>query len=351
MQKKVFITKLTQWEYWPSFMFYAPIIPYWLYLSAREKTFTFWEATNPAMHRGGNGTESKFETIQLIPKEYRPKTILVQKEMDFETVQQAIKKAQLTFPLIAKPDIGFRGLLVEKINNLTELAVYLKKYPIAFLLQELITYPNEIGVFYHRMPNEKKGEITSITIKEFLTVVGDGQATIAALIAKNTRAILYVDYIKATGIDLNIIPNKGESVRLLNIGNHCKGARFVNGDYLITDELLAVFDKLNKEIPNWYYGRLDIRFESIALLQQGKAFKILEINGVISEPTHIYDASNAGMSYFKAVRTIKNHWKIIHQIASENQAKNKVATPSLFKALKEIKALKKYTKKIEQLAR
>jgi len=350
VKKAIFLTKLTEWEYWPSFMFYAPIIPYWLYLSLREKSFTFWDATNPAMLRSGNGIESKYDTIQLIPEAYRPKTVLAKKNIDFDLLLEEIAHAGITFPLIAKPDIGFRGLLVEKIENKTALKDYIKQYALDFLIQELISYPNEIGVFYHRLPNATKGAITSITIKEFLTVTGDGSKSIKALITADNRAKLYIDYIIKTGIDLEQVPAQGEQIRLLNIGNHCKGARFVSGNHLIDDALLAVFDKINKQIPNWYYGRLDIRFESLEALKKGQHFKILEINGVISEPTHIYDAANTDMTYFKAVKTIKDHWKIVHQIARYNIARHKLDTPKLNTALKEIKALKRYTKNIEKLA-
>ena len=351
MKQKVFITKLTKWEYWPSYFFYVPLIPYWLYLSAKKKSFTFWNATNPAIHRSGNGTESKFKTIQLVPEKYRPKTILVDKLTTKEALAEQLETAAIAFPLIAKPDIGFRGLLVEKITDIDAIYAYLKQYSIPFIVQELINYPNEIGILYHRMPNAEKGKITSVTIKEFLSVVGNGKDTVLQLIQADKRAFLYLEYIIKTGIDLDSIPKENESIRLLNIGNHCKGARFVNGDYLINDELLAVFDAISKQIPDWYYGRLDIRYESITKLLKGEDFKILEINGVISEPTHIYDASNTDLTYVKAVKTIKNHWKIIYKIATYNLSHKNLETPSLRKALREIGALKKYSKKIERLAK
>lgn len=350
MRKNVFYTKLTQWEYWPSFMFYAPIIPYWLYLSAKAKSFTFWDATNPAIHRSGNGTESKYETIKLIPEKYRPKTILAKKNEAFTTVKKALTEANITFPLIVKPDIGFRGLLVSKIDDLIALENYLNQYPLDFIIQELIVYPNEIGILYHKMPNKKQGEISSITVKEFLTVTGDGRRSVNQLITDDTRAFLYLSYIKETGISLDYIPEENQQIRLLNIGNHCKGARFLNGNHLINAQLTKVLDTISAEIPHWYYGRLDIRYNSLEELEQGLAFKILEINGVISEPTHIYDTSNTTMTYFKAVGAIKNHWQIIYKIARQNIKEKQLKTPSLLKALGEISALKKYTKKITKLA-
>ena len=351
LKKKVFITKLTKWEYWPSYFFYAPLIPYWIYLSVKKRNFTFWDATNPAIHRSGNGTESKFKTIQLVPEKYRPKTILVVELTTKEVLAAQLKEADLHFPLIAKPDIGFRGLLVEKMNDLDSLYAYLKEFSIPFIVQELVYYPNEIGVLYHRKPDAKKGKITSVTIKAFLTVIGNGSNSIMQLIQADDRAFLYLEYIKKTAIDFDYVPKKDETIRLLNIGNHCRGARFVNGDYLINNKLVTVFDTISELIPDWYYGRLDIRYDSIEKLLQGEEFKILEINGVISEPTHIYDASNTDLTYIKAVKTIKTHWKIIYEIASYNLHHTNFKTPSLPKALKEVFKLKKYSKRLEHLAK
>lgn len=85
---------------------------------------------------------------------------------------------KIEYPLIAKPDIGFRGLLVKKIENESELKSYIQKYDINIIIQEYINCKNECGIFYHRHPNEEKGVITSITLKKFLNITGDGSSTL-----------------------------------------------------------------------------------------------------------------------------------------------------------------------------
>ena len=42
-------------------------------------------------------------------------------------------------------------------------------------------------------------------------------------------------------------------------------------------------------IPEFYFGRFDLRFESIEKLQRGEGFKLVEINGAGGEATHIWD--------------------------------------------------------------
>jgi len=80
---------------------------------------------------------------------------------------------------------------------------------------------------------------------------------------------------------------------------------------------------------------------------KGEKFTILEINGIISEPTHIYDTSKN--SYFDAVKAIGKHWKIIYQIATNNHKKQNVAYANTIDFCKNILELRKYAKKLEKL--
>ena len=99
--------------------------------------------------------------------------------------------------VIIKPDIGFRGLLVKKLNSDADLATYIEKHSfIDLILQEYIDLPNECGIFYTRLPNAEKGKISSITLKKFLAVEGDGSSTILELIRKDKRAVRYEHLIK-----------------------------------------------------------------------------------------------------------------------------------------------------------
>ncbi|MBV1887779.1 MAG: D-alanine--D-alanine ligase, partial [Urechidicola sp.] len=76
MSRSSFFHKLTHWEHWPSYMFYIPNLPYSFYLALKARSTVFYTAVNPAIKNSGDGMESKFDTIQLIPGQYKPKTIL-----------------------------------------------------------------------------------------------------------------------------------------------------------------------------------------------------------------------------------------------------------------------------------
>jgi len=348
--KGIGFKKYTNWEYWPSYMFYLPVVPYAFYLALKSRSFGFFSAVNPAIEGSGNGFESKYDTVQLIPIKYRPRTICIKIGTKPEDILPLIPKNNIQFPLIIKPDIGFRGLLVQKLNTEEELYKYLNKYnSINLIIQEFIEYKNECGILYYKIPGEKKGKITSITLKKYLTVFGDGKSTLLELINNDDRAKIYTTLISEINKNkLQTIPSKGKEIILNIIGNHSKGTQFIDGNHLINSDLISFFDTISKNIHGWYFGRVDIKYNNFEELTKGKNLKIIEINGIISEPTHIYDAEKG--SYFKALKGIKNHWKIVSQIGGKNhQLKNGTYTDLSYLVGLYFK-YKKYLKKIRTLS-
>ncbi|CAL2075436.1 D-alanine--D-alanine ligase [Tenacibaculum sp. 190524A05c] len=348
MINKTTLEKYLNWEYWPTSMFYVPNLPYAFYLAFRAKHAAFFSAANPAIKSSGNGTESKYETIQLVPEKYRPKSILVLPKSNFSNVLKELKIAKIEFPLIAKPDIGFRGLLVKKIDSEYELEEYLNNYPINIIIQEFLDYENECGVFYHRKPNEEKGRISSVTLKNFISVTGDGESTLEQLILNDKRAKLYIDLFKAIHKNkLNDIPKINEMIKLTVIGNHSKGTQFINGNHLISKKLTETFDQLSHSIEGWYYGRVDIKYNNFNELETGLDYKVLEINGIIAEPTHIYDSEN--YTYFNALKEIRQHWQSLFQISVANHNFKKVPYKSARKFINEMFELRNYISSIKKL--
>jgi hypothetical protein len=341
------ILKIKNWEHWPSYMFYLPNIPYAAYLALRAKNLVFFSATNPAIKYSGNGCESKFLTLQLIPKAFRPISIFVEAKKNISETLSLLQKKNLEYPIIIKPNIGFRGLLVNKISSEKKLINYLKKHQnINLIIQEFVNYKNECGIFYYRLPNESKGKITSITLKKFLTIKGNGIETLKELILKNERAKLYLPLLTELHQEnFNLILKKDEEKVLNVIGNHSKGTQFIDGNYLINDKLEIAINKITQQIPNWYYGRLDIKYNSFSDLLTLKNLKILEINGIISEPTHIYDPTTT--TYFQALKEIRKHWKLIYKIAIMNHKIYKVSYSKIGDFLDSIHQLRKYTQQIK----
>ena len=342
------IHKIFHWEYWPPSLFYIPNLPFGFFLALKAKNLVFFSAANPGIKSSGNGTESKFETLALIPEEFKPKSIFHGKEDNFEKTIKKIQEKNMQFPVIAKPDIGFRGLLVQKIHSEIELKNYLQKFKIDFIIQEFIDYKNECGIFYARNPTQQNGSISSITLKKFLSITGDGISNVKSLVISDKRAFLYKDLIFENHKELlDLILEKNKVFQLSVIGNHCKGTQFINGNHLISKELITTFNDLNAKIPGWFYGRVDIKYDDFETLKDGKNFKILEINGIISEPTHIYDAQKS--SYFSALKSIRNHWQILFEIATTNHKVYKIPYKKTLLFWKEILELKRYSKKIATL--
>lgn len=349
MNLKRNIAKLYQWEYWPSYMFYLPNIPFALFHAIKAKNLVFYTAVNPSISNSGIGTESKFETLKLIPDAYIPSSVFHKKGSNTNHTLHELKIKGIEYPLIAKPDIGFRGLLVQKIDSESALLTYIQKYPIDIILQEFLKEPHECGIFFQRHPQETKGVITSITLKEFLHVTGNGNSTVLELIQKHSRAKIYLKLISENPrINLNQILGQGIKLQLSDIGNHSKGTQFINGNHLISPQLEKAFNLLNQQIKGWYYGRLDIKYNSLEDLEKG-LFKIIELNGILAEPTHIYDASK--ITYLKALKEMRTHWKNLYRIARYNHDTKQVPYKSVIGLIKEVRNLKRYTKNLQKLSR
>ncbi len=343
-----FFIRLCNWEYWPSYAFYMPLLPYYFLQVIRYRHFFFFTAANPGIEAGGAGWESKYETIRKIPAGLSPRSILAEAGSSPESVIEELRTHDMSYPLIVKPDVGFRGFLVKKIDTEALLRSYLTTFPVDFVIQEYIDLQEEVGVFYYRLPGEDKGHITSITQKEFLSVTGDGRASVLNLILSQPRAKLQLKRLKKTHAHLlESVPAEGQKVNLGIIGNHSKGTLFIKGNHLINDSLRRLFDCISKEITGFYYGRFDIKCGSIEELNAGKNFKIIEVNGVCSEPTHIYDPHTS--SYFKAVRDIFRHWKILHTISRTNHRVG-VKYGSHFKLFRAFWRLNSYMRKLKKIA-
>lgn len=264
--------------------------------------------------------ESKNEIYRLIPEELYPKTVFISRDSTRRHTRELFAKYNLQFPLIAKPDVGLRGIGVKKINNLRELDQYVLSAPVNFLIQEFIHFENEAGIFYYRFPNEQKGTISGIVLKEFLQVEGDGESTILQLLSKNKRHLLQLNRIKAEQPEkLNEVLKKGCKEVLVPFGNHSRGCKFIDASHLISDRLTEVIDSICQRVSGFYYGRLDIRFGSWEDLCQGKNFSIIELNGAGSEPTHIYDPKH---SIFFAWKEIIRHTNILYKISKQNRSKH-----------------------------
>ena len=321
---KLLFHKMTHWEYWPFQLVYIPIYFQWVFYAIKAKSFFFFNASNPTIKNGGFIMESKKAIYDLIPQQFYPITSLIKEGTSVEEIENTIKEVGMKFPLIAKPDIGLRGSGVKKIETLTDLEQYASKANFDYVIQDLIPFPHEVGIFYVRYPHQKTGKITGIVSKEFLIITGNGIATIEELIKENPRFELQLKVLKREyGDRLSTVLKAGEKMNLVPYGNHARGAKFIDGSHWVTSKLETVIDEMCVQIPGFYFGRLDVMYNTIAELEDGKNFLIVELNGAASEPTHIYDPKH---SLFFAWKELSRHIKYMYEISAAN---NKNGVPYL----------------------
>lgn len=311
-----FFIRLFNWEYWSFGIVYGPVYIVWLGLCLRARSFFFFAASNPSIKNGGFLSESKKDICPLIPGDFHPKTCFFSLPADTAVVIATINKMGFQFPLIGKPDVGSQGRGVRVLRNRSDLKRYVLDSFVNFHVQEFVPYNKEAGIFYYRYPGETRGHLSGVVRKEFLTIKGDGQSRIIDLIRRDKRAILQLDsLVKLYQSDLNTVLSAGAEKLLVPYGNHARGARFLDDSHLIDEELTLAIDKVCQQIPEFYFGRLDIRYRDWEELKQGKNFTIIEVNGAGSEPTHMYDPAH---SLFYAWKEIIRHWIILWRISHMN---------------------------------
>lgn len=315
----LWLAKIVKYEYWPWWAFYIPLTPVWLWFSLRARSFTYVTAANPGIEMGGLFGESKKSILQKIDPKYLPKNIFTENDSSFESVLSLLDKNNFTFPFICKPDVGERGFHVAKISSEEELKTYLKQYgDRPFIIQEYIDYPIELGVMYYRLPESSRGRVSSVTMKKFLSVKGDGRSTIRELMANgDVRVRLQQKRLeKEMPEQMFEVPEAGKEVILEVIGNHCKGTEFINGNHLINEQLHRVFDAIAFPLEGIYYGRFDLRVKNLEDLYRGENIRIMELNGISSEPGHIYDRN---YTLFRAYTDTARHWDKVSKISRQNR--------------------------------
>jgi hypothetical protein len=265
--------------------------------------------------------ESKKEIYDLIPFEYYPSTLFFSNGTSPNEIIELLRQRNLKYPLVGKPDIGMKGMMVKKLENENDLIDYALDSKVDFLVQEFVPFQNEVGIFYYRYPNQANGHISGIVTKEFLSVSGDGVSTVDQLLSKNKRAVLQLPILRTKeDSKMNLVLKKDEELIIVPYGNHVRGAKFLDDSNLIDEELTTTIDRICKHVNGFYFGRLDIRYNTWEELKQGKNFSIIELNGSGSEPTHIYDPKH---SIFWAWKEIAKHWRILYHVSKINHQMQK----------------------------
>jgi membrane protein DedA with SNARE-associated domain len=343
----------------PNNILYIPFVLRWFVLAIRYRSLTLPSVSNPLIETGGFMGESKASVMGQVgddQKKWLADFVLFHRDgadsqSDHVRAVSMMESKGLTFPVVAKPDIGWNGYGVRLVEDSSDLHQYISAFPSSekLLLQQYIRYDGEAGIFYVRIPGEENGRIYSLTLRYFPFVIGDGKSTLRRLIQNDPRTKLRAEmylggrtsHIGFGKEDLEQIPKEEELIKLSFIGSLRAGGLYRDGRDLITPDLTRRFDEIARSIPEFYYGRFDVRFQSTDQLKEGKGFRIIEINGAGAEAIQAWDPD---YPVFRLYREFFKAQSLLFKIAALNRKRGFKPMP-----LKDfIKAMRRQNQLIEK---
>jgi membrane protein DedA with SNARE-associated domain len=330
------VHRYRRWEFWPSWLFYAPVAGWIAWLALRHGGLRTLTACNPGIQDGGLVGESKGAILDLLP----PASTIPHRRIAVDGLPggagpdrasdaaglalRQMSAAEWSFPVVLKPDAGQRGVGVRVVRSREQLAEYLCAASGTILMQPFHPGPFEAGIFYYRFPDESRGRIFSITDKHFPVVVGDGVSTLRRLIESHPRYRLQSDVFFARhAARLDATPARGERTQLAIAGNHAQGTLFRNGWHLWTPALEAQIDSIARQVPGFFIGRFDVRYRDVDAFKAGRDLAIVELNGATAESTDIYDPDR---TLVEAYRVLFRQWSLVFAIGAANRVRGAKGT-------------------------
>jgi len=322
-------------EFWPTWVMYFPVALMWLALAVRYRSLTLPLAANPRIPLSGMVGSSKTAIFAqaggacaaaILPWFVHRKSA-TPLARQVAAVAAAARSRGIDFPFVCKPDIGCRGAGVKLVRDEEALAGALAAYPrdAGVVVQKLSRHAAEAGIFYVRDPQRERGRITSLTLKETPAVVGDGVSTVAELVRRDPRAgRLEHLYAARNRNHWHLVIPRGTTFPLLFSASHCRGAVFRDGRAHITPALSAAVDRMMRDIPEFHYGRLDVKFADLRSLEAGESMDIVEINGASAESIHIWDR-DARLK--DAIRTLLWQYRTLFRLGHTMRGRGAVPPP------------------------
>jgi hypothetical protein len=315
---------------WP--WIYAPVAVKWLLLAVRHRSITLPTLANPHIEAGGFRGESKVSYLRQISAESQrwvARWAMCQTssgtapEAQVSALETRMAETGLAYPVIVKPDVGSCGYGVRLVHNRDELEVYLRQFPTgeALIVQEYLCWAGEAGIFYVRHPGENHGRIYSLGFRYYPHVIGDGRSTLAQLIAAHPRLSRQARlHLMAMAPRLNEVPRQGMIVRVATVASLRVGALYRDGATHATRALCDRVDAIARSMPEFYYGRFDVRFRTVESLERAEDFRIIEVNGAGAEAIHIWDPE---LTLKDAYRVLFEQHEILFAIGAKNRARGR----------------------------
>jgi membrane protein DedA with SNARE-associated domain len=312
--------RLWRWEFWPMWLFYAPVALWTAWLAIKYRGYHTITAANPGIPDGGVVGESKFDILSRLPEEWTIPTLLLGRGDAVErcrSLDREMRRRGWTFPIVLKPDVGQRGSGVRVAWTLRDAWQYLARLTEPVIAQPYHDGPFEAGIFYYRIPGWRRGRILCVTDKHFPSVTGDGRSTIEDLVWGHNRYRMQAQtFLSRVAGDEHRIPSEGERVPLGIAGNHAQGAMFTDGRALITPALESRIDDIARNYEGFFIGRFDVRYRDRQAFMEGRDLAIVELNGATAECTNIYDPAS---SLLEAYRQLFLQWRLVFAIGAANR--------------------------------
>ncbi|MFG0305173.1 MAG: alpha/beta fold hydrolase [Phycisphaerales bacterium JB040] len=326
-------SRWTNHEWWSCTWIYISVWPMWVGRVFTKHGPWSFTAANPGIGNGGGFVdESKDAILRALPDDANLLAFHAigpegtPEERAARALEAVESRPELGgFPIICKPATGENGKSIRRATNADDLRDYFGRISRAVQLQRYHPGPCEYGVFWVRSSEAGEGRsgiITGVCRKRFLSLTGDGERTFGELILSHRRfrCQARMFHHRHAGRWDTVLP-EGESVTLGLAANHVQGAKFEDASDIVTPELAAAIDRLASGFKGQGgggldFGRFDVRATSEEAFQRGE-FGVIELNGVTSEPIHLYEPDH---SFFRAWAILRAHWKHLYRVADDRIA-------------------------------
>jgi hypothetical protein len=285
-----------RFERLPKWLNLVPMVAQWLWLSLRHGSVTLPSSANPGITAGGLVGEGKLEYFAAMGALARAATapaigVCNTRGLQAAEVLDRLQDAGLAFPLVAKPDLGWCGFGVRRLDDADALDAYLHAFPRdeTVVLQRYLPGNGEAGLFYLRHPDAERGTLFGVLLRDAPAVLGNGRDTLATLVDADARLRRATHNARHDcRFDGARVPARGERVALSTVASTRVGGHYRDGTALATEALLESVEAIARDMGCFLAGRFDVRYADEAALQRGE-FTILEVNGAGSEAVHAWD--------------------------------------------------------------
>ena len=309
----------------PKWLNLVPMVAQWLWLGLRHGSVTLPSCANPHITAGGLVGDTKSEYFHCMgPLALACVATYVvikpQGPASLPAALLAMREARLEFPVVAKPDLGWCGFGVRRIDDAHALRDYLAHFPrgAALMLQRYLPESGEAGLFYMRHPDQHEGRLLGILLRHYPQVTGDGTSTVAQLVEADMRLHRTTHSAEhECSYAPDLVPAAGEIVRLSLIASTRVGGRYEDGSAYCTAELTAAVDAIARDMPQFHVGRFDVRYLTLDHLRRGQ-FTIMEVNGAGSEAVHAWDPKYSIRDVYRIVFAKQ---RLLFALAAANRAR------------------------------